>query len=149
MRRIALVLLGAVLGVSLITTSGVAGPAGQFTATPAEGPPGTVIDVSSVTPCPALSGPNPRVFLSLGSFGFFSVTEVPISSSGGPWQGQLTVRPEQPPEPALITAQCVTGESDAINIQFTYSPVPFGVTAPPAPPTPPAPPVRSAPRLTG
>jgi hypothetical protein len=148
-RRIAFVLAGAMLATSLIITTGLAGETGQFTAAPTEGPPGTVIDVASITPCPPLSGPNPRVFLTVGGAGVFGVTELPISSSGGPWQGQLTVMDEQPSGTASINAQCVIGESDSIQPQFNYAPVAFEVTAPPAEPPPPAPPVPSEARFTG
>jgi hypothetical protein len=155
MRRLLLVVVVAALGVFLCVGGASAGASATFDSTPAEGPPGTSITVSSVTPCP----PNPagvegppivRVVLSKGGQELASV-DLPVDASGN-WSGSLVVPDSATPGGATLDASCLSSAT-AEGTTLNYEPRTFTVTAvgaapPPAAPTPPAP-VAAAPRLTG
>jgi hypothetical protein len=155
MRRFLLLVVVAALGLLLCVGGATAGAAATFDSTPAEGPPGTSITVSSVTPCP----PNPagvegppiaRVVLSKGGQELASV-DLPVDASGN-WSGSLVVPDSATPGAATLNAVCLSSAT-AEGTTLNYEPRTFTVTAVAAPPPPPAPtqpaPVAAAPRLTG
>jgi hypothetical protein len=153
MRRLLLfVVLGAMAFV-LSVGGASAGAAATFDSTPAEGPGGTSIAVSSVTPCP----PNPagvegppivRVILSQGGQQLASV-ELAVDASGS-WSGNLVVPDSANQGGATLDAFCFSS-AEAEGTTLNYEPRTFTVTAvvaPPPPPTPPVP-VAAAPGFTG
>ena len=155
MRRLLLFVVLAAFALFLSVGGVSAGAAATFDSTPAEGPPGTSITVSSVTPCP----PNPagvegppivRVILAKGGQELASV-QLPVDASGN-WSGSLVVPDSATPGVATLDAFCfssATAEGTTLN----YEQRTFTVTAVAARPSPPAPtqpvPVPAAPRLTG
>jgi hypothetical protein len=154
-RRLLLLVVVAALGLLLFVGGATAGVSATFDSTPAEGPPGTLITVSSVTPCP----PNPsgvegppivRVVLSKGGQELASV-DLPVDASGN-WSGSLVVPDPATPGGATLEASCLSSAT-AEGTTLNYEPRTFTVSAIAAPPTPPAPtppaPVAAAPRLTG
>ena len=155
MRRLLLLVVVAALGLLLFVGGATAGVSPTFDSAPAEGPAGTLITVSSVTPCP----PNPagvegppivRVFLSKGGQELASV-DLPVDASGN-WSGSLVVPDTATPGGATLDASCLSSAM-AEGSTLNYEPRIFTVTAIAAPPPPPAPtppaPVAVAPRLTG
>jgi hypothetical protein len=149
MRRLLLLVVVSALGLLLCVGSAAAGASATFDSTPADGPPGTLITVSSVTPCP----PNPagvegpplaRVFLSKDGQPLASV-DLPVDASGN-WNGSLVVPDSATPGGATLDASCLSSAM-AEGATLNYEPRTFTVTAGAAPP-PPAP-VGAAPRLTG
>jgi hypothetical protein len=155
MRRLLLLVVVATSGLFLCVGGATAGVSATFDSTPSEGPAGTLITVSSVTPCP----PNPagvegppivRVFLSQGGQELASV-DLPVDASGN-WSGSLVVPDSATPGGATLDASCLSSAM-AEGSTLNYEPRTFTVTAvaappPPSAPTPPAP-VGTAPRLTG
>jgi LPXTG-motif cell wall-anchored protein len=129
---------GAVFVLTLLVGAGIvvgAGPAqaqtGTFRATPTSGPPGTVITVSSVTPCKLPSGvtgaPFATVALHRGSTvvtgGSFT------ASASGAWSGTLTVGRLAAPGKDVITAFCIASPQ-AEGAFLAYQDVTFTVTGP-------------------
>jgi hypothetical protein len=150
MRRLLLFLVVSALGLLLCVGSATAGASATFDSTPADGPPGTLITVSSVTPCP----PNPagvegpplvRVFVSKDGQPLASV-DLPVDASGN-WNGSLVVPDSATPGGATVAASCLSSAM-AEGATLNYEPRTFTVTAIAATPPPPAP-VGAAPRLTG
>jgi hypothetical protein len=153
MRRLLLLVVVSASGLLLCVGGATAGVSATFDSAPADGPPGTLITVSSVTPCP----PNPagvegppivRVFLSKGGQELASV-DLPVDASGN-WTGSLAVPDTATPGGATLDASCLSSAT-AEGTTLNYQPRTFTVTviaAPPPPTTPPAP-VGAAPRLTG
>jgi hypothetical protein len=120
----------------------------QFTITPNEAPPGTVLTARSVTPCPAQAGEDPRVrVLLLGQITGGAVeTSVSVPPTGGPWEVQLAIPADFPPGLTQVEAACLTGPANASSSSLAYAFLAFNVVAPAAAPPPP---VEATPRLTG
>jgi hypothetical protein len=155
MRRLLLLVVLAAFALLLSAGGATAGAAATFDSSPAEGPPGTSITVSSVTPCPpnpaGVEGPQVvRVVLSKGGQELASV-DLPVDASGN-WSGTVVVPNSTSPGEATLSAVCLSSAQAEGSI-LNYEDRTFTVTAVAAPPPPPAPtqpvPVPAAPRLTG
>jgi len=121
----------ATLGVAALalTASQVSAQTGTFQATPSSGPTGTVISISSVSPCvPPSSVTFARISLSQGSTvlatGNFSV------SSSGAWSGKLTVSAQARSGAATLGGDCIASPQ-AEGSLLHYQDVSFTVTSSP------------------
>jgi hypothetical protein len=148
MGRLRLVAMPALIGLAgLVFWMGAASATSPatFARTPAAGPPGTSITVSSITRCP----PNPagvagplvvRVSLAQGGRGIGSA-QLPVNASGA-WSGTLVVSRSARPGGASLGAFCASSPQ-AEGATLAYQQRTFQVTAAAAPGVP------GAPRLTG
>lgn len=153
-------LVGAVLAAvgGTVTVSAVgASPAATFRRSPAAGPPGSLVTVASITPCPATGGAtNPVVDAGLVQGDrLVSDALLPISASGR-WQGSLQIPRSATPGPATLQAACLTkppsGPPEGLSAlkTLTYDNRSFTVTARPSVRrAAPARPVPAVPATTG
>jgi hypothetical protein len=125
--------LGAVaLGTATVvfTLPAAAADTATFTSTPASGPPGTSIVLTSRTPCrlpPGVSGqPFIRASLTRGST-VISAATIALSPSGS-WTGTLSVGSQAAAGVDTIEAFCLAGPQ-AEGALLAYSPRTFTVTA--------------------
>jgi hypothetical protein len=128
----------AAFGVGAVVSSpaGAIGPT-AFAMSPTSGPGGTEVDVSGTGCAPGLllSGSLDRVVVSIASAPPTSVS-LPVTS-GGAWNGTVTVPTDAAAAPALVTAVCFT---DGLQSLLTiYTPKTFTVTAAAPPTTAPGP----------
>lgn len=126
---------GARVGNGLVTISYIRGEpsSGELSVTPNTGPPGTVIDTSSISPCPLSPPSGTHVTISfVNSSTGQVVTSNPAANldNAGDWNGTLAVPPETSPGAYAVTARCITAgveTQDYRFVQFTVSP-PLTVT---------------------
>ena len=125
MRRLLVlaVLFGVIALAAVVVMGGAtAVPDAEFTSTPVDGPPGTSIVVSSITPCPqnptGVEGPRVvRVTLSRGSaqLGF---VQLAVASSGA-WSGHLVVAPSATVGAASLDAFCFSSvEAEGATLAY-------------------------------
>jgi hypothetical protein len=126
--RLAGVLGGLTLAALVALSSSAVAQDGTFTASASSGAAGSVITVTSVTPCTLPAGvtgsPLVRVSLSRGStvLGSASIT---VSASGS-WSGTLTVNAGAAEGTAQLAAFCLASP-DAEGAVLAYTPLPFSV----------------------
>jgi len=126
----------ALLGAAL-TGGATALPDATFTSTPSSGPPGSSIEIASVTPCPSnptgVAGPRVvRATLTRGSVVLGSV-QLSVSSSGA-WSGDLFVSRSATAGAARLDAFCFSSvEAEGATVAYPARSFTVVATAPPAP----------------
>ena len=132
-RRVALGLFTGVVSFALLAACVPTkpGPTATFDSTPAAGPAGSSITVSSITPCPPLPAgvqgpPIVRVNLVQGGQEVGSV-ELPVDASGA-WSGALVVAGSASPGGATLDAFCFSS-TQAEGTTLTYQSRTFTVTS--------------------
>ncbi len=156
---LALLLASSTALVALTVGAEAQTPQGTFSVTPASGPAGSVVSATSMTQCPRMDGPNvpvpsggkPEVVITVSSStaAFADEVVLPIPTSGGAWQGQITLRPDFPAGPASVSAACVLEVASDVRYRvLDYAAVSFVVTAS-SPPASQAPVVQARPSFTG
>jgi hypothetical protein len=109
-------------------------PSGTLTTTPSSGPPGTVISVDSVTPCPAMST-NATIYLKNNADTTVASGSSSSFDASGDWAGTVAAPAGTPSGSYFVTASCFEpsthGATDTQNYAFNA----FSVSTPPPPPT--------------
>jgi hypothetical protein len=129
-----------------------------FERDPASGPPGTEIDVTSVTPCP----PPPEAADPFVSVILVAPDDEVVDGDGmdldgsGVWEALLIVPEDAVPGAYIIAAACFAdddaldaGEPYAEYQEQTFEVTPVATTTTPPTTTTTAPPVRAQPTFTG